>query len=78
MAVRCMPSWGTGATYLLERARVWHDRHAHGPTRAERDVQVLSCGECDVVLREVPRCDGDLQLGALYGRQLGSNTQALV
>ena len=72
-----MPSRGVGTTYLLKRTRIWLSRPAQGTRRAERDVQLLPRRECDVVLCEVPTCDGDLQLGALHERQLDPHTQAL-
>jgi len=62
MDVCRMRSLGSGAAYILERARVWHNGHAQGSRIADGEVHRLTCGECDVILCEVSTCHGDLQL----------------
>jgi hypothetical protein len=76
MDVCRMSSGCACATQLRERARVWHNGHAQGSGRADRDVHLFACGECDVVLCEVSTCHGDLQLGAWHERELDIDRQA--
>ncbi len=61
MDLLCMSSGCTRKSHLLQRARIWHNRHAEDPEGGAWGFQLRPPCECHLVLSHLSIRDSDIQ-----------------